>query len=195
MIRRLGFRRILPLAQLAIFIILVGIGAWQVGESHSGARVQPVAWQEGQNLPDLHPQPQYRMPAAWLIAIAINVPATMLGALCAEILRIGSNIGGLVCSMPFVLLLWQLVGRWLDRQLRFLPFRPPNTATRIACWIGIVFSAALLAIGILAIRSHSALTPEVLSLAAGWLVWSLLLFVMSVLTLRRAAASSETITT
>src|SRR3954465_11931491 len=113
----------------------------------------------------------------------------MLGTLCAEIFHIGSNHGGLLCSLPFVLLLWYAVGHWLDRQLNILPRRPPGLAIRIASWTGIMTAAVLLAIGIMAFRSHTSLNVDVLALAAGWLLWSVLLLVMCVLTLQRSGAS------
>jgi hypothetical protein len=187
-IRQFGFRRILPLGQLALFLILVAIGAHQREQfqKQQRPRLQPVVWQEDHL--DWRAEHPPTMPTAWLIAIAINVPATMLGAICAEVFRIGSNFAGLLCSSPFVLLLWLLVGRWLDRQLGFLPSRPPRASTRIACWIGIVVSAVLLGIGVMAFRSHPAFTTEVLSLSLGWMAWSMTLFVMCLLTLRRRPA-------
>ena len=183
MIRRLGFRRILPIAHIILFIALVTIGAIRVGHSF-GPRVRQTAYQESE-LPEGHPQATFTMPLAWTLAIAINVPATMLGALFAEIFHIGSNLGGLLCSMPFVLLLWYAVGHWLDHQLNLLPRCPPGSGIRIACWIGILLSAVLLAIGLLAFKSHRSLNADVVALALGWLLWSVLLLVMCVLTLRR----------
>ncbi len=189
MLRRLGFRRILPIGHIILFIALVTIGAIQVGHSF-GPRVRQVAYQEQGELPEGHPQATFVMPLAWTVAIAINVPATMLGALCAEVFHLGSNMGGLLCSMPFVLVLWNLVGRWLDRQLNILPRRPPSHATRVACWTGILLSAVLLAIGLMAFRSHGVLNADVVAMALGWLLWSLLLLVMCVLTLQRRIVSN-----
>lgn len=183
MLRRLGFRRILPIAHIVLFIALVSIGAIQAGHSF-GPHVRQTAYQQGE-LPEGHPQAAFVMPLAWTIAIAINVPAAMLGALCAEIFHLGSNLGALLCSMPFVLLLWYLVGHWLDHQLNFLPRRAPGNAIRIACWVGILLSAVLLAIGLMAFRSHVSLKADVVALALGWLLWSILLLVMCVLTLQR----------
>jgi hypothetical protein len=183
MLRSLGFRRILPIANIILFIALVTIGAIQVNHSF-GPRFQQTAYQEGE-LPEGHPQATFVMPLAWTIAIAINVPATMLGALCAEIFHSGSNMSGLLCSLPFVLVLWNLVGRWLDRQLNILPRRVPSNATRIACWIGILLSAVLLAVGLMAFKTHTSLNADVIALALGWLLWSLLLLAMCVLTLQR----------
>ena len=189
MLRRLGFRRILPIANILLFMALVTIGAMQVGHSF-GPRVRQTAYQEGGNLPEGHPQATFTMPIAWTVAIAINVPATMLGALCAEIFHIGSNFGALLCSMPFVLLLWYAVGHWLDHQLNILPRCAPGNGIRIACWVGILLSALLLAVGLMAFRSHAALNADVVALALGWLLWSVLLLVMCVLTLQRRTVSS-----
>jgi len=184
MLRRLGFRRILPIAHIMLFIALVTIGAVQVGHSF-GPRVRQTAYQEEGTLPEGHPEATFVMPLAWTLAIAINVPATMLGALCAEIFHVGSNLGALLCSMPFVLLLWYAVGHWLDHQLNILPCRAPGNPIRIACWSGILLSAVLLSIGLMAFRSHASLNADVVALALGWLLWSVLLLVMCVLTLQR----------
>lgn len=192
MIQHFGFRRVLPLGQLAVFIILVSIGAFQVSQPVPRPHANKVARQENA-LPDWHPKTQYKMPAAWLIAIALNVPATMIGALCAEIFHVGSNLGGLLCSMPFVPLLWYFVGHWLDHQCNILPLCHPGRGIRIACWVGIALSAMLLAVGIMAIRSHNSLTAEVASLATGWIAWSGLLLTMCILTLRRRNAQDTKI--
>ncbi len=188
MLRRLGFRRILPIGHIILFIALVTIGAIQVGHSF-GPRVRQVAYQQEGELPNGHPQATFVMPLAWTLAIAINVPATMLGALIAEIFHLGSNMGGLLCSMPFVLLLWYFVGRWLDHQLNILPRRAPGNGIRIACWVGILLSAVLLAIGLMAFRTHVSLNADVVALALGWLLWSLLLLIMCVLTLQRRTSA------
>jgi len=189
MLRRLGFRRILPIANIILFIALVTIGAIQVGHSF-GPRVRQTAYQEEGELPEGHPQAMFVMPLAWTLAIAINVPATMLGALFAEIFHLGSNLGALLCSMPFVLLLWYAVGHWLDHQLNILPRCKPGNAIRIACWIGILLSAVLLAVGLMAFKSHAALNADVVALALGWLFWSLLLLLMCVLTLQRRTVAN-----
>lgn len=188
MLRRFGYRRILPIVQIILFIALVTIGAIQVGHSF-GPRVRQTAYQQDGELPEGHPQATFTMPFAWTLAIAINVPATMLGALCAEIFHLGSNLGALLCSMPFVLLLWYLVGHWLDHQLDVLPRRRPGNAIRIACWIGIILSAVLLAVGLMAFKSHASLNADVVALALGWLLWSLALLVMCLLTLQRRTAT------
>jgi hypothetical protein len=43
----------------------------------------------------------------------------------------------------------------------------------------------LLAVGLMAFKSHAALNADVVALALGWLLWSILLLVMCVLTLQR----------
>src|SRR5438270_10649876 len=121
MLRRLGFRRLLPIVQLAIFIALVTIGMVERRKEFEH-NLKPVALQK--NVP-LELQPELSFPVAWTIAIVLNVPAAVMGALVAETAKLGTNLGALICSTPFVLILWHFVGRWADRQLGILPMKLP----------------------------------------------------------------------
>jgi hypothetical protein len=185
MLRRFGLRRLLPLLQLAIFIALVALGVSERRHDFQQQRLHPVAFQELQALPPFEPPAPAHFPTAWMIAITLNVPATILGALVAEIAHVGTNLGALICSTPFVLILWHFIGRWLDRQLGFLPMKPPGNRARVLCAGGLGLAIVLFVMGVVALRSHGQMTAETLPLGLGWLVWSLILFTMCLFTLQR----------
>ena len=184
MLRRFGLRRILPIVQLALFIALVFAGLFERRQQFEQRQLQPVALQEG--IP-FEPQREVRFPTPWLVAIGLNVPATILGALVAEIAHVGTNLGALICSTPFVLILWHFIGRWLDRQLGYLRMKVPGNLARVLCSGGLVLSVAFFVVGVIARRTPGELTPNTLALAIAWLVWALALFLMCLFTLRRKA--------
>lgn len=131
MLRRFGFRRILPLFQLVLFFVLLTIGFNHQRRAIEGTqpRLKPIALQE--NMSGWHPDVRPQIPVPWKAAIAINVPAAILGAMVAALtVKTGSDLYVLLFSVPFVPLLWLLIGRWLDYQLRLLP-RPPRSIPRI----------------------------------------------------------------
>jgi len=183
MLRRFGLRRILPIVQLALFIALVFAGMFERRQQFEERRLQPVALQEGR-VP-FQPQPEMQFPIPWLVAIGINVPATIMGALVAEIAHVGTNLGALICSTPFVLILWHFVGRWLDRQLGFLRMKVPGNRARVLCSCGLILAIVFFAVGIVGLRTPGEITPNTLALAIAWLVWSVALFLMCLFTLRR----------
>jgi hypothetical protein len=186
MLRRFGLRRILPIVQLALFIALVSAGLVARRQHFQERQLQPVAWQQESSIPW---QPsEDRFPTPWLVAIGLNVPATILGALVAELAHVGTNLGALICSTPFVLILWHFIGRWIDRQLGFLPMKVPGNLARVLCSGGLVMSIVFFAVGIVARHTPGELTPNTLAIAIAWLVWSVALFLMCLFTLRRKAS-------
>lgn len=184
MLRRAGLRRILPIVQLTLFIALVFAGVLERRQQFEERQLQPAALQE--RIP-FEPQREDRFPTPWLVAIGMNVPATILGALVAEIAHVGTNLGALICSTPFVLVLWHFIGRWLDRQLGLLRMKIPGNLARVLCSGGLLLSFAFFVMGIVASHTPGELTPNTLALAIAWLVWSVALFLMCLFTLRRKA--------
>jgi branched-subunit amino acid transport protein len=188
-LRRFGLRRILPFAQLALFIALVTQGFLDRRQQFEQRQIQPVSFQE--SIP-FEPATDLPLPAPWVIAIVLNVPAAVLGALVAEAAHVGTNLGALICSTPFVLILWHFLGRWSDRQLGFLPMKVPGNLARILCACGIGLAAAFFAVGIIAFKAPTltAGSGSATAMAIAWLLWSLALFLMCLFTLRRRHAST-----
>jgi hypothetical protein len=143
MIRRLGYRRIFSLSMLALYLVLVVLGAITY---HHGTerqtRLRPVARQHHPGTLDSLPPVE---PVEWRFATLLNMPgitiSTMLLALAKQH---SSELYILLFSTPFVPFTWLLIGRWLDYQLRYLP-RPQRTLFRtVMCSFGIAVAILLL---------------------------------------------------
>jgi hypothetical protein len=143
MIRRLGFRRILSLSQLALYMVLVVLGAisYQHGAERQ-ARLRPAAFRNHAGPLDL---PAPTEPVEWRFATLQNLPGIAFSTLLlAMFAKHSSELYILLFSAPFVPLTWMLIGRWLDYQLRHLP-RPPRTLFRtLMCSLGIAVAVLLL---------------------------------------------------
>ncbi len=156
MLRRYGFRRILPVLHLFLYVMLVVLGAltYQHGQQQQQAEVIPTALQESS--PPFKPTIVIE-PFEWRFAILLDFPAIAAGALLLTITsRHVSELYLLLLSTPFVPITWTLLGRWLDYQLRILP-RPPRNMTRLVfSSLGIAVACLMLAMVIVsASKSHS----------------------------------------
>jgi hypothetical protein len=184
MIRRLGFRRILPVAQLALYLVLVFLGeaTYQHGSPHQQARLHLAAMQ----LSPAHPQIQTAAePIEWRFATLLNFPAISCGAVVMTIIgKQESELYLLLLSLPFIPLLWTLIGRWLDYQLRYRP-RPQRTWPRVLwCSLGIALAILLLIMFLVSLPKSS--VSEGQTWGALYLVtWSALLLITSIAALVR----------
>ncbi|HWR13338.1 MAG TPA: hypothetical protein VN577_00810 [Terriglobales bacterium] len=174
MIRRLGYRRLLPVAQLTLYFALLGIGYFQLPP-------QALA-QEHRTFTPVSPS---NIPTAWKVAVALNVPAMVCGALLTSILYPhGTELFVLLFSAPFVALLWHFIGRWLDYQFHILP-RPPKTTTRIILAVnGLIIGTFGIISGFVSVpdtRSSEPTGPVVMTL-----IWSALLIIMCATALFRS---------
>jgi hypothetical protein len=185
MIRKIGFRRILPIVQLAIFLGLVFLGAasYQHEIPHEGARLRSVALQ----LNPAHPQIQIRAePIEWRFATLLNFPAIGCGAVLMSLMRRQeSELYLLLLSMPFVPLVWTLIGRWLDHQLRYLR-RPPRTWVRVL-WCSLGIAAAILLLVMLLVSLPKSGGSEGQTWGVLYLLmWAAILTITSITSLARA---------
>lgn len=183
MIRRLGFRRILSLSLLALYMALVVLGAisYQHGAQRQ-AQLHTAAFQEG-NAP-FHPAISVE-PVEWRFATLLNLPGiTFSTLLLAFAAKHSSELYVLLFSAPFVPFTWMLMGRWLDYQLRYLP-RPPRTLFRtLMCSFGIAVAIILL------IMLSVSLPKSGASAGQAWgtlylVTWAALLLLTSVTSLMR----------
>ena len=126
MIHRLGFRRVLSLSMLALYLVLVVLGAITYQHAtEQRAQLRPVAFQEG-----VGPFRPTIEPVEWRFATLLNMPGiTFSTLLLAFMSKHSSELYILLFSTPFVPLVWMLIGRWLDYQRRLLP-RPARTLFR-----------------------------------------------------------------
>jgi hypothetical protein len=180
MIRRLGFRRVLPISLLSLYIALVVLGAisYQHGTQRQ-AQLRPVAFQE--SIP-FHPTIE---PVEWRFATLLNLPGITFSTLLLAILaKHSSELYILLFSTPFVPFSWLLIGRWLDYQLRYLP-RPPRTLFRILlCSFGI--AVAILLLIMLTVSIPKSTASEGQAWGTLYLVtWSAILLTTSITSLAR----------
>jgi hypothetical protein len=125
--------------------------------------------------------PKPNIPRVWKIAIALNVPASLLGAaIAAFAIKQGSEAYVLLFATPFVPLFWYLIGRWLDYEFRFLP--PPRKSA-----IRIVFACLGILIALFGVFSvvvsfpHGHISTPLITTT----LWSFLLLLMCVTALLR----------
>ncbi len=183
MIRRLGFRRVLSLSALALYLALVVLGAisYQHGPQRQ-AILRPVASQKHPRNIDL---PVMIEPVEWRFATLLNMPGVTISTLLLALAKQhSSELYILLFSAPFVPLAWMLIGRWLDYQLRYLP-RPPRTLFRtVMCSLGI--AVALLLLIMLTISIPKSTASEGQAWGTLYLItWSAILLTTSISSLAR----------
>ena len=151
--RRVGFRRILPLLfTLVHVLLLIYTGQrqpYRTSESAPG-KYRLAVYQE---LPDVkwestEPKP---LTPAQRVSLLLNLPSLLLAIPFAVILHHETDMGMLYASLPFVPITWYGIGRWIDGTLGFV---------RKRWWLPRPLSGfiALLATGLL-VLSVCAVTP------------------------------------
>jgi hypothetical protein len=182
MIHRLGFRRVLSLSALALYLALVVFGAlsYQHG-SQRQAQLRPAAQKHPRTI-DL---PVMIEPVEWRFATLLNMPGVTISTLLLALAKQhSSELYILLFSAPFVPLAWMLIGRWLDYQLRYLP-RPPRTLFRtVICSLGI--AVALLLLIMLTVSIPKSTASEGQAWGTLYLItWSAILLTTSISSLAR----------
>lgn len=141
MLRRAGFRRVLPVVQIVVYVGLIWpewVYLYQTSGSKLTLPVQLVLWQEGEGM-EFHPIHIDRpTPVRVKLALLLNLPA-VFPVTAAVVPFLESRPKGelflLSIPFPFVFCLWYAVGLWIDRRLGFLPARPCTfSRLRLALW-------------------------------------------------------------
>jgi len=58
--------------------------------------------------------------------MVLNLPMILFGAALASLLKCESHPATIGCTIPFAVLLWLVVGKWVDRQIKFYGSEPPK---------------------------------------------------------------------
>ncbi len=193
--RRIGFRRLLPLIFTAMhLILLLDAAAHPVRASaNAPATLRAVAYQEERTEIDWKPMEPRPLNPAQRLAMVINLPALLLGIPIAATMFTGSDMALLYAASPFVPLLWYGIGRWLDIKLGFLPHSSHRLVLRLlrgglALVAGVFLLAAVVALS----RTSHHRTEDTYWIGSALILWSSLFFTMGIppFSNRRAGVSS-----
>jgi hypothetical protein len=183
--RRIGFRRLLLPVQLVLFGVLCFIA------HRERQRQEPCTYywvsfdtpafaqQPGETVTFL---PPCRAPKAELVATALDLPATLagaiLGAALAAILHRKGDIWSFVVSAPMVALLWYWIGLWIDRRLGYVGLPQgrrsfPRVLAKVAfgCSVFTVFLSAIVLLDSVLLHHYRPDGVVVGSTLAGWSVF------------------------
>ncbi len=122
--RRIGFRRVLPLVFTLVHVVLVWYTPAQ--QRHGPARVfrdseyRSVAYQEDAGVPiELLEAPPLK--PAQKVSTILDLPAVFVATLIGAVLLPRNEAAWMYLSIPLVAFVWCAIGRWLDGLLGYIP--------------------------------------------------------------------------
>jgi hypothetical protein len=195
--RRVGYRHVLPPAQVVLFGVLCLTAYWdRLGQqpcmyidTYGNA---PVFAQEGPGIPPFGLHPPCHEPAAQVIAMCLNSPAVFVGLLIEPTLLhsgLEPEASFFFASAPAVLLLWYSIGRWIDRRLGYVGLPKghrsfPRVLAKVAfgCSVFILFLSAIVLAH--SVYSHHHRWDDVV-VASGFVGWSVFLTAVTWANFRR----------
>jgi hypothetical protein len=122
MMRRVGFRRVLPLLLTLVHVSLVVSSHQRRPHRSSGSEPNeyrvavyqeepPVKWES------FEPKP---LTTEQKFSLLLNLPSLFLGIPFAAILHYETDIGMLYAALPFVPITWYGIGSWIDGMFGFV---------------------------------------------------------------------------
>jgi len=168
--RRIGFRRVLPVALTLIHIVLIWFAQIHPSASpHFVSQYRGVAYQEGDSIPmeAFEPPP---LKLVQKIALILELPAMFAATLIGSVFFPRNDAAWLYTSVPLVPLVWYCIGRWLDGLLGYsarvcLPRILRKLLTVLA--IGVLFLGGA---GLTLLYHHR--TPDTYWIFGGFVLWS-----------------------
>jgi len=120
MIRRVGFRRVLPLLFTVVHISLLVYSQRQPYRSSGSApnKYRLVVYQE--DTPKWEPIEPIPLTTAQKVSLLLNLPSLIFAIPFAAILHDETDTGLLYAALPFVPIIWYGIGRWIDGVLGFV---------------------------------------------------------------------------
>lgn len=141
---RFGYRRLLPLANIVLFAILISIG--YMGSSYRNATQQDLELAHASQAEGWHPSYiQNPTPLSHLFAWSLNFPA-MLFAAPFGFLAKGWRSDLLVncIAAAYLVVLWYIAGLWLDRRRDSGQIIRRSPALQAIRWTALLVSSAAL---------------------------------------------------
>jgi hypothetical protein len=149
--RPIPARHILAVAHLVLFVALVLMGQAELKEQISESNAVGGYPTNQRELPEgravkwnLTTTPTTPFPNK--VAFLINLPAVLLVELLLFAISgrgVGPQLQGLILAAPFVLVIWYMIGRAIDRRRGLLPARPvssPGSFRHALVSLGLVLS-------------------------------------------------------
>ena len=178
MMRRLGFRRVLPLLFTVVHVSLLVYTSRQPYRSSGGMldEYRLVVYQEepGLKWESIEPKP---LTTAQKVSILLNLPSLFLSIPFAAILHHETDMGMLYAALPFVPITWYGIGSWIDGMLGFVRKRwlPRSLSGLIA-----LFATGLLVLSAFAVTpiNHHR-NPDTYWTGTALILWSGLFLAMS----------------
>ena len=121
MIRRVGFRRVLPLLFTLVHVSLLVYGHQRQPYRSSGTapnEYRLVVYQE--DTPKWEPIEPKPLTTAQKVSLLVNLPSLFFAIPFVAILHHETDIGMLYAALPFVPITWYGIGRWIDGMLGFV---------------------------------------------------------------------------
>ncbi len=121
--RRIGFRRALPLVLTLVHMLLVWYTAAQQPHPRASvfldSRYHGVAYQESVGVPlqSLEAPP---LNAVQKVGIVLDLPAMFLATLIGAVVVPRDEAAWMYLSIPLVPFVWYVIGRWLDGLLGYI---------------------------------------------------------------------------
>jgi|SRR5579871_529087 len=119
--RRIGFRRLLPalftLVHLLLIFSTMGNQPYPTAIAPS-ATYHRTSFQEGGGIPT-EPIEHRPLAAVHKAALLLSLPAMFPAVLIAEVFFPPSDTAWMYTCIPFVALLWFVIGRWLDGMMGY----------------------------------------------------------------------------
>ena len=195
MLRRIGFRHVLPPVQLLLYCVLSLNAYW----ARLGQQPCSVIWSSSQGIllaqegDTVTFSPPCREPTSLLVAGSLNLPAQLAGLILAATLHRESDAWSFAITAPMVVILWYLVGLWIDRRLGRVAVRRgrfPRILAKAAYGFSIlmVLVSAILIARAFTDYGHRIGTYFVV---AGFASWSVFLLMVTSANLRRGAVSRQ----
>jgi hypothetical protein len=180
MVRRFGFRWLLPLVLMAVHITVLIVARPHAQNTFIRADVEyrSVAFQEDGGL-EWHPMEPRRLSVPEKVAILLNLPALLVAIPIAVYAFKGTDLALVYAATPFVPLLWYCIGRWLDVHFGSLAITPGHTRATFLRAVTVVFGCLFLLFGIFALfRTTHARTADSALMGIAFVLWGALLILL-----------------
>jgi hypothetical protein len=182
MIRRVGYRRLLPIVLTSIHVALVLISTVGSDSSKRGwnpvvptSRYRVVSFQQGAGEVGWDLSEPVRLSVPMKVAISLNLPAVLAAAPIAALLRRGDDAFLLCLSTFLVPPLWYGIGRWIDCRLEYIEraMSPDSTLRRAGRTLTAIGGGLFLVVSVLSVTpTNHHRTSNTYWVGAAMICWS-----------------------